>query len=1029
MAIHRQECVVCAGLFNLDDQQQNPTCPFCKIPIEYVTESDDNIQNLLKRAVQHRQCREFERAKQLYHKVQGLAYANPKVLHGVLWGLALCEFGVSYVETEESSQIRRESCEGGIPDSADIASGLCRYPTCCLVPDDKTMANDYYQAACVAAEKAGDAKTVQCYQKDWDYISSVQSSVSSLFRNSDPWQIFICYKKSLPQSETVNGEQLDTIDTEYADNIYKTLTRKGYRVFFSDRTMKSMAGYDYEAVILHALLTARVMVIVCTDKAYLTTPWVQCEWQRYVWRMKHEASSELRLIPLITGFRFEELPNGLKMKEGFSLSETDLFYEMMKSHLEPFCQEQQIPSCQFCNTTLQTEANRYQAGEYLQCRTCGRYTYWPEEYLQALQEEASYFREARQFSDAARKYAALEQLSSNTIQFALGKLLSDLCIVFEKERSGRKPMLYRAPPQDALIMIKDIRRMLQSNNGINPDVKLCYIQLLDDLEGMIESYFAAEKSTYDRNQVVLMGPAPLEAHRQLVRILKSWGYNVFFTRQEIQRRSSVEAEGLMAHRSFNTKAMLVLCSEAVQLRENDCQNEWQRYLRCGEGMLIPIVMDAGASWEGMPEELGSAYQWQGEGDTANALFSVLSGLIPEVTVCCHERMRAEICKSDSSQTFSRCIQCGWEEPLERSAVGTAAARAMYDCLQFMQKGEYVKAHTSARQAARMAKEYAEREPNADKDAIQEQLYLMNFMSFGALTGLKIYRSHKGWHAAIGSSFRMEELEPTEEYRKDLLGLEKRKNILNRVLGDALGGIIDETFSLAEQLREKPPDAHRFDVCLTLRAPRDGGDEGVCEFGWLLADKLTEERLLIYNPLSGEAYSFWEGKELASHAAAFSSETMIVLTGSQEDTFSPEVRAQTERFRRGKPIYLALAENCTGNNGDSPNTIRIRNCDEANAEQLARRIRNKCVNLYRARLVELSRAPGKNFDEMMWYCMRGVELSDGKDSCWFQYRAGALCQLPNVVQEKGAQGIQMIQDAARKGGQEAIQFCRSKGLSF
>lgn len=144
MAIFRRECPICAGEFILDDEWPNPTCPYCKMPIEQIYGRDTDIQDVLERAARYRQRRDYSTAKELYQQVRGMAQSKPKFLHAALWGLALCEYGVTYVETEESKQRRSKLFERGLPHDTEASINLCRYPTCCLISEDASAARDCF---------------------------------------------------------------------------------------------------------------------------------------------------------------------------------------------------------------------------------------------------------------------------------------------------------------------------------------------------------------------------------------------------------------------------------------------------------------------------------------------------------------------------------------------------------------------------------------------------------------------------------------------------------------------------------------------------------------------------------------------------------------------------------------------------------------------------------------------------------------------------------------------------------------------
>lgn len=79
------------------------------------------------------------------------------------------------------------------------------------------------------------------------------------------------------------------------------------RAFFAPESLQSAAGANYEAGIYHALQTAKVMLVICSDASYLTSAWVRSEWSRFL--EMTESAPDKRLIPLLYDhFSASDLP-------------------------------------------------------------------------------------------------------------------------------------------------------------------------------------------------------------------------------------------------------------------------------------------------------------------------------------------------------------------------------------------------------------------------------------------------------------------------------------------------------------------------------------------------------------------------------------------------------------------------------------------------------------------------------------------------------------------------------------------------
>ncbi len=136
-------------------------------------------------------------------------------------------------------------------------------------------------------------KQADNYRASAEELEDIRSLAYEKLSSEDPYDIFISLKV-----RTLDGKGY-TADDKVAKDIYENLTAAGYRVFYSEETLKQKVGAEYEPIIYHALSTAPVFLLICTDEVdYITQPWVQNEWSRYLKRREEDPA--LALVPVIT---------------------------------------------------------------------------------------------------------------------------------------------------------------------------------------------------------------------------------------------------------------------------------------------------------------------------------------------------------------------------------------------------------------------------------------------------------------------------------------------------------------------------------------------------------------------------------------------------------------------------------------------------------------------------------------------------------------------------------------------------------
>lgn len=297
-------CRVCMTDFALPDGLDLMDCPACGATHSRPQAEGDALDKL-QRATRLRLACDFAAAEKCYDHV----LMDHDDEHEALWGRLLCLYGVEHV--------------------VDPKTGV-RHPLV-HIPRRKPLQEqaDFLQA-CELAPAAVRAQ----YEADAAYIDEAQAEIRSLADNCPPYDVFICHKTTLLDSDA------KTEDYNRAFLLYHKLDKLGYRVFFAPVEMEGVAaGANYEAAIYHALHTARVMLVVCSDPAYIASTWVQSEWKRYLELVDEHA--DRCLLPLLYGtLPASKLPREYRLRkiEAVTMEGWDAQENVLKV-LHKFCGE------------------------------------------------------------------------------------------------------------------------------------------------------------------------------------------------------------------------------------------------------------------------------------------------------------------------------------------------------------------------------------------------------------------------------------------------------------------------------------------------------------------------------------------------------------------------------------------------------------------------------------------------------------------------------------------------------------------
>lgn len=287
------KCKMCGGDIIALEGQTYGTCDSCGSTVTLPNVNDQRMENLFNRANHFRMVSEFDKAVATYEMILNEDNSNAEA-H---WGLLLSRYGIEYVEDPTSHE---------------------RIPTCHRIQNDPILTDDDYLAA---IQHAPDGYTRSLYESEGKRLSELQRGLLQVSAQTEPFDIFICYK------ETTEGGSR-TNDSALAQDIYYQLINAGYKVFFSRVTLESMLGQQYEPHIFAALNSAKVMLAIGTKPEYFNAVWVKNEWSRFLALSRKDRSKVL--IPCYRDMNVYDLPDELSMLQSQDMGKIGFIQDLLR---------------------------------------------------------------------------------------------------------------------------------------------------------------------------------------------------------------------------------------------------------------------------------------------------------------------------------------------------------------------------------------------------------------------------------------------------------------------------------------------------------------------------------------------------------------------------------------------------------------------------------------------------------------------------------------------------------------------------
>lgn len=268
------KCRMCGGDIIPNEDRATATCPFCGTLQTIPRIDNERRERLYSQANLYLRQAEYDRAARTFEKILEEDNNDPEA-H---WSLALCRYGVVYVEDPATHEW---------------------IPTCNRTYITSILADENY----LKAMELGSDSARALYREQAERINEIQKRIRTVAAEERPYDVFICYKEKDAQGDR-------TRDSVLAQDLYDQLTSKGLRVFFARITLEQKIGKEYEPYIYAALISAKVMVVVGTKAEYFNAPWVRNEWSRYLTMMQE--NPDKHIIPAYCDMDAYDIPREMQ---------------------------------------------------------------------------------------------------------------------------------------------------------------------------------------------------------------------------------------------------------------------------------------------------------------------------------------------------------------------------------------------------------------------------------------------------------------------------------------------------------------------------------------------------------------------------------------------------------------------------------------------------------------------------------------------------------------------------------------------
>ena len=286
------KCKMCGGALEINSGDTVAVCEYCNTKQPLPRLDDEKRTQLYDRANYFRRENEFDKAMGIYEMILSDAKEDCESY----WGIVLCRYGIEYVEDPRSHK---------------------RIPTVNRAQFTSVFEDEDYKNAI----KYADAIQKEVYEAEASIIDKIQRGILAISQKEEPFDVFICYK----ETDSLGNRTQDSV---YAQDIYTTLTKEGYKVFFSKITLEDKLGSAYEPYIFAALNSAKVMLVVGTSKENFNAVWVKNEWSRYISLIKQ--GKEKTLIPVYKDISPYEMPEEFQFLQSQDMGKIGYLQDLIR---------------------------------------------------------------------------------------------------------------------------------------------------------------------------------------------------------------------------------------------------------------------------------------------------------------------------------------------------------------------------------------------------------------------------------------------------------------------------------------------------------------------------------------------------------------------------------------------------------------------------------------------------------------------------------------------------------------------------
>jgi hypothetical protein len=124
--------------------------------------------------------------------------------------------------------------------------------------------------------------------------------------DSPEFEVFISHKSS---------------DASFARQVYDVLKQSGYKPFLSEVSIEESGTTDYHKAIDAALESATHLIVVCSSRENMESPWVEAEWRLFD-GCKRSGKKLGNIVPVLCGdLTLEDLPMALSRYQALSMED------------------------------------------------------------------------------------------------------------------------------------------------------------------------------------------------------------------------------------------------------------------------------------------------------------------------------------------------------------------------------------------------------------------------------------------------------------------------------------------------------------------------------------------------------------------------------------------------------------------------------------------------------------------------------------------------------------------------------------